>query len=71
MAVKVQEEDDITLDDHEILDLGAKAEIILHGIRYAVLFKDIDVLRKAVVDLQDCANILDAIIEDRFESDID
>ena len=71
MAVRVQEEDDITLDDHEIIDLGPKAEIIIQGFRYAVLFKDIDVLRKAVVDLQDCANILDAIIEDRFESDSD
>ena len=60
--------EELTIDEHELLDLGAKAEIILHGIRYAVLFKDIDILRKAVVDLQDCANILDEIVEHRFES---
>ena len=61
------EENELAFDDHEILDLGAKAEIILQGVRYAVLFKDIDVLRKAVSDLQDCADIMDSMIEERFE----
>ncbi len=61
--------EELEIDDHEMLDISAKAEIILHGLRYAVLFKDIDVLRKTVIDLHDCVNILDAMIESRFESE--
>jgi len=61
------EENELDFDDHGILDMGAKAEIILQGVRYAVLFKDIDVLRKAIADLQDCADIMDAMTEERFE----
>ena len=62
-------DEELEIDDHEILDMSAKAEIILHGLRYAVLFKDIDVLRKTVIDLQDCADVLDAMVESRFSSE--
>ena len=62
-------DEELEIDDHEILDMSAKAEIILHGLRYAVLFKDIDVLRKTVIDLQDCAYVLDAMVERMFSSE--
>jgi prefoldin subunit 5 len=54
------------MDEHDILDLAAKAQIISRGIEYGVLVKDIDTLRKAVIDLQECATIMDEIVEDDF-----
>ena len=54
-------------DDHLLLDISAKVEIVLQGLRYAVLYKDIDVLRKCVIDLQDCIGTLDEIVEGKFD----
>ena len=54
------------MDEHDILDLAAKAQIITKGIEYGVMVQDIDTLRKAVMDLQQCAVILDEIVEDDF-----
>ncbi len=54
------------MDEHEFLDQGAKIELILQGIRYAIVFQDIDVLRKAVIDLQDCVDIMNNMVEDAF-----
>jgi len=58
--------DEVGLDEHELLDLGAKAEIILNGLRYAVVFQDLDILKKCVIDLKDCVETMDAMIEDYF-----
>ena len=54
------------LDDHELLDMSAKIEIVLQGIRYAILFQDIDTLKKAIIDLHDCVIIMDEIVEGSF-----
>ena len=54
------------IDEHEILDLSAKIEIILHGLRYAIFFKDLDILRKTAIDLQDCSTIINDVIEAEF-----
>jgi hypothetical protein len=59
-------DNELTIDEHELLDLGAKAEIILNGLRYAVVFQDLDILKKCVVDLKDCVDIMDSMIEDEF-----
>ena len=40
---------DYEIDQHEILDLSAKIQIILQGLKYAIFFKDIDTLRKAAM----------------------
>jgi len=56
----------LSVDEHELLDLGAKAEIILQGLRYAVVFQDLDIVRKCVIDLGDCVDSMDAMIEDQF-----
>tara|TARA_R110002020_G_scaffold153136_4_gene332306 strand:+ start:2556 stop:2726 length:171 start_codon:yes stop_codon:yes gene_type:complete len=49
-----------------ILDLVKDTEIINKGIEYAVHVKDIDTLKKAVIDLKECADIMDEIVEDDF-----
>jgi len=49
------EGDELTIDEHELLDLGAKVGIILQGLRYAVVFQDLDIVRKCVIDLNDCS----------------
>lgn len=58
--------EELTIDEHELLDLGAKAEIILSGMRYAVVFQDLDVLKKCVFDLKDCVNVIESVVEDDF-----
>ena len=55
-----------TLDEHEVLDLGAKMEIVLQGLRYAVMFQDLDTLRKCVIDLQNCSQDMDNMLEAEF-----
>ena len=57
------------LDDHELLDIGARVEIIIQGLRYAVLFKDIDTLRKCLIDLDENVKLLNDMIEGRFEQE--
>ena len=58
--------DALEIDEHELLDMGAKADIILQGLRYAIVFQDLDIVKKCIIDLQDCLNIMDSIIEDHF-----
>ena len=58
--------DDLDIDEHELLDMGVKADIILQGLRYAIVFRDLDIVKKCIIDLQDCVNIMDSIIEDDF-----
>ena len=55
-----------TLAEHEVLDLGAKMEIVLQGLRYAVMFQDLDTLRKCVIDLQNCSQDMDNMLEAEF-----
>jgi len=55
-----------TIDEHEILDTSTKAEIILRGMRYAILYQDIDTLRKCVVDLRNCVLDMNEIVEEEF-----
>tara|TARA_Y100000310_G_scaffold345435_1_gene464994 strand:- start:5327 stop:5539 length:213 start_codon:yes stop_codon:yes gene_type:complete len=59
-------ENELTMDEHELLDLGAKAEIVLSGLRYAVVFQDLDILRKCVMDLRNCVDAMDEVLEDEF-----
>ena len=54
------------MDEHILLDLVVQAEIILKGIHYGVFVQDIDTVRKAVIDLKDCAETMDIIVEDDF-----
>jgi ABC-type proline/glycine betaine transport system permease subunit len=54
------------MDEHILLDLIAQAEIILKGIHYGVLVQDIDTVRKAVIDLKDCVETMDSIVEYDF-----
>ena len=51
-----------TLDDHELLDTANKAEIILRGMRYAIVYQDIDTLRKCVTDLRNCVLDMNEIV---------
>jgi len=60
------ESNELIIDEHELLDLGAKAEIILQGFRYAIVFQDLDIIRKCVIDLKDCVDTMDSMIEDSF-----
>jgi hypothetical protein len=54
------------LDSHELLDSANKAEIVIRGLRYAVLYQDIDTLRKCVVDLRNCVLDMNEIVEEEF-----
>jgi len=65
------ESDELTIDEHELLDLGVKAEIILQGLRYAVVFQDTEIVRKCVMNLQDCVDSMDILIENEFEDNED
>ena len=58
--------DELEIDEHELLDMGVKADIILQCLRYAIVFRDLDIGKKCIIDLQDCVNIMDSIIEDDF-----
>tara|TARA_Y100000310_G_C19997122_1_gene496744 strand:- start:107 stop:316 length:210 start_codon:yes stop_codon:yes gene_type:complete len=66
MSTEVEENEELTIYEQELLELGAKAEIILQGLRYAVVFQDLDIVRKCVIDLGDCVASMDAMIEDNF-----
>ena len=61
-----EEQEELSVDEHELLDLAAKAEIILSGLRYAVVFQDLDILKKCVIDLRDCVDAMDSMVEDDF-----
>ena len=53
-------------NSHGVLDIAAKAEIVLRGVRYAVLYEDIDTLRKCVTDLRNCVLDMKEIVEEEF-----
>ena len=55
-----------TLDSHELLDSANKAESGIRGLRYAVLYQDIDTLRKCVTDLRNCVLDMNEIVEEEF-----
>ena len=54
------------MDEHILLDLIAQSEIVLKGIQYGVLVQDIDIVRKAVIDLKEFADTMDSIVENDF-----
>ena len=54
------------MDEHILLDLVANSQIVLKGIQYGVFIQDIDIMRKAVLDLQDVVEIMNEVIEDDF-----
>lgn len=54
------------IDEQEILDLSAKISIILQGLKYAIFFKDLDILRKTAIDLHDCSGTINELIEAEF-----
>ena len=61
--------DEVTIDEHELLDVSTKVEIVLSGIRYAIVFQDLDVLRKCIIDLKDCVETMEAVVEFDFGED--
>jgi len=54
------------MDEHILLDLVANSEIVLRGIQYGVFAQDIDVLKKAVLDLVDVVEVMTEVIDDDF-----
>ena len=54
------------LNEHELLDLSAKVEIILQGLRYAVFFKDLDALNGCMLELRHAVTIMDEVVEGQF-----
>ncbi len=54
------------IDDHAFIDTANKAEIVIRGLRYAVLYQDIDTLRKCVTDLRNCVLDMNEIVEAEF-----
>ena len=55
-----------TLDSHELLDVANKSEIVIRGLRYAVMYQDIDTLRKCMTDLRNCVLDMNEIVEEEF-----
>jgi len=54
------------MDEHILLDLVANSQIVLKGVQYGVFSQDIEVTRKAVLDLKDVVEIMSEVIEDDF-----
>ena len=54
------------LNSHELLDEANKAEIVIRGLRYAVMYQDIDTLRKCMTDLRNCILDMIEIVEEEF-----
>ena len=54
------------LNSHELLDEANKAEIVIRGLRYAVMYQDIDTLRKCMTDLRNCILDMNEIVEEEF-----
>jgi len=63
------ESDELNIDEHELLDLGAKAEIVLQGLRYAVVFQDSEAIRGCVWNLRDCVDSMNLVLESAFEDE--
>jgi len=54
------------MDEHILLDLVANSQIVLKGVQYGVFSQDIDVIRKAVLDLKDVVEVMNEVIDDDF-----
>jgi len=54
------------MDEHILLDLVANSQIVIKGIQYGIFAQDIDVTRKAVLDLKDVVEVMSEVIEDDF-----
>ena len=54
------------MDEHILLDLVANSQIVLKGVQYGVFSQDIDVIRKAVLDLKDVVEVMNEVIADDF-----
>ena len=54
------------MDEHILLDLVANSQIVLKGIQYGVFAQDIDVTKKAILDLRDVVVIMNEVIDDDF-----
>jgi len=54
------------MDEHILLDLVANSQIVLKGIQYGVFAQDIDVTKKAVLDLRDVVLIMNEVVDDDF-----
>jgi len=54
------------LDEHGLLDLSAKMEIILQGMRYAVFFRDLDALNGCMLELKHTVDVMDEVVEEQF-----
>ena len=52
------------MDWSETLDLTNKISIISNGLRYAVVYKDIDPLNKIIWNLQTTLDVLQEMIDD-------
>ena len=54
------------MDEHILLDLVANSQIVLKGVQYGVFAQDIDVTRKAILDLEDVVGLMHEVIDDDF-----
>jgi len=56
----------MNMDEHILLDLVANSEIVLKGVQYGVFSQDMDVIKKAVLDLKDVVEVMNEVIADDF-----
>ena len=54
------------MDEHILLDLVANSQIILKGIQYGIFVQDIDVNRKALIDLKEVVELMHEVLDDDF-----
>jgi len=54
------------MDEHILLDLVANSQIVLKGVQYGVFSQDMDVIKKAVLDLKDVVEVMNEVIADDF-----
>jgi len=54
------------MDEHILLDLISNSQIVLKGIQYGIFVEDIDIIRKAVLDLQEVVEIMNEVMADDF-----
>ena len=55
------------LDEHELLDVCAKTQVCVGGIRYVIMFKDADTLRHTIRQLRNIVLAMNDIIMDEFD----
>ena len=54
------------MDEHILLDLVANSQIVLMGVQYGVFAQDMEVIKKAVLDLKDVVEVMNEVIADDF-----